>query len=89
VPVQILERDEVSDQERTGFLNILCKMCSRQQSVPKSMRIDCRGSEQTDEVYRGGQGSVFKGEDRGRLVAVKVVRLYINGLEKCLSVRPF
>ena len=49
------------------------------------MRIDCRGSEQTDEVYRGGQGSVFKGEDRGHLVAVKVVRLYINGLETHLS----
>ena len=90
VPAQVLDRNEISDQERTGFLNILCKMCSRQRSVPKSMRITCRESEQADEEYRGGHASVFKGEDRGRPVAIKVVRLYITSdLEKCLGVRPF
>jgi len=89
VPVQILEKNEVSDQERTGFLNILYKMCNRQRSVPKSMRIACRESEQV-EKYCGGQANVFKGENRGRPVAIKVVRISITSdLEKCLGVRPF
>lgn len=90
VPIQILERNEVSNQERTKFLNILCKMCSRQQSLPKSMHISCRYDENTAEERRGGHATVFRGEGRGRPVAIKVVRLYLtNDHETPLGVCPF
>ena len=72
--IQILERDEVSNQERTKFLNILCKMCSRQRSLPKSMFIPCCHGRTTEERH-GGHATVFKGECRGRQIAIKVLRL--------------
>ena len=90
VQVQILERNKLSDRERTRFLNMLCKMCSHQRSVPKSMRIpDCSYEQIVDEC-RGGYADIFRGEDRGRSVAIKVIRLYLSDdLEMRLSVRPF
>jgi hypothetical protein len=90
IPVQILEGNEVSDNERARFLNILCKTCSRQRSVPKSMRIPCSYTEPAAEQHQGGYANVFKGEERGRSVAIKVVRRYLtNDHEVCLSVRSF
>ena len=86
VLVQILERNEMFDRERNGFLSLLCKMCSLQRSVPKSMRVPCRYDEQTTDR---GRANVFRGEDRGRPIAVKVVRLRpTNNLEICPSVCP-
>lgn len=91
VAVQVLERNEVSDQERTKFLNILFRTCSRERSVPNSMRITSCYDEQTIEERHGGYvANVFKGEDRGRPVAVKVVRSYLtDDPDKCLSVGSF
>jgi hypothetical protein len=67
---------------------MLCKMCNRQRSVPKSMRITCKYGEQAE--CRGGFADIFRGEERGRLVAIKVVRQYLtNDREVYLSVRSF
>jgi hypothetical protein len=42
-------------------------------------------SEQTDKEYHRGQANVFKGEDRGRPVIIKVVRICItSNLEKII-----
>ena len=47
-------------------------------------------NEQTIEERRGGCASAIRGEDRGRPVSIKVVRIHpTNGLEMCLTVRPF
>ena len=74
------------EQERAAFQSLLCKMCSVQRSVPKSMRITCRYDERTVD---GGRPNVFRGEDRGRPVAIKVVRLRpTNDLEISPSVCP-
>jgi len=85
-PVQVLERNEGFDQERAGFLSVLCKMCSLQRSVPKSMRVACGSNERKIEPHRG-RTSAFRDEDRGRPVAIKVMLLYpTSDLEICPSV---
>jgi len=88
VLAQVLERNEMFDQERTGFLNLLCKMCSLQRSVPKSMRVDCSYNEKTIEWRHEGRAIALR-EDSGRPVAIKVVRLHLtNDFEIPSNVRP-
>jgi hypothetical protein len=53
------------------------------------MRTSCGYNEQTIGERHGGCASVFRDEDRGRPVAIKVVRLYQTNLEVSLSVRSF
>ena len=54
------------------------------------MRIACCNNEQTIEERHGGYPSAFRGEGRGRPIAIKVVRLYpTNDLEACLAVCQF
>ena len=85
--------DVICDRDRHDLLNILCKMCSRQRMIPKSMRMDnCVNGELIEEC-NGGYATVFRGEHKGRPVAVKIVRVYLtNDFDKCLSVntlRPY
>jgi len=68
----------VCGRDRHKLLNILCKMCSRQQMIPKSMHMaNCLDEELTEE-YDGGHANIFKGEHKGRAVAIKVLRLYLT-----------
>ena len=80
----------ISDRDRRELLNILCKMCSRQRMVPKSMHTsDCLSGELVEE-YGGGHATVFRGRHKGRPVAVKIVRLYLtSNFDKCFSVNMF
>ena len=77
----------VRDRDRRELLNALCKMCSRQRKLPKSMQMhDCLGGELV-EMDSGGQATIFKGEYRGRPVAFKVRRLcQSDDIDKHLSV---
>ena len=77
----------VCDQDRHKLLNILCKMCSRQQMMPKSMHmVNCLEGELIEE-YDGGYAKVFRGRHKGRAVAVKILRLYLTSdLDKCFKV---
>ena len=64
------------DRERLKLLNELCKTCSRHRVIPTSMLIpDC--SEDSMEVESGGFVDVSRGTYEGRLVAIKVVRVYV------------
>ena len=50
----------------------------------------CSYKEQAIPDRRGGHANVFRGEDRGRSVAIKVVHLYlVNDLDARLGVCPF
>lgn len=73
--IQILEKSVVSDQERPEFLNILCKMCSRQRSIPTSMVIMNCDDEEPNPARIGGHADVFRGVHRGCRVAIKVLRV--------------
>lgn len=54
------------------------------------MRIHYSDYDQATKERHGGYAHVFRSEDRGRPVAIKVVRLYLtNDTESCLSVCPF
>ena len=76
------------DQDRHELLNILCKMCSRQRMIPKSMHMDKRLNGELIEEYDGGHATIFRGEHKDRPVAVKVVRVYLTSdFGKCFSVR--
>ena len=77
-----------SDRERHELLNILCKLCSRQRMIPKSMHMtNCLNGELIEE-YDGGHASVFRDKHEGCPVAIKIVRLYLTSdFDKSLSVR--
>jgi len=74
------------DHERLKLFNKLCKKCSRNRVVPKSMNIpDC--SEGSVEVECGGFANILQSTYNQRRVAVKVMRMYITSdLDVILSV---
>jgi len=76
------------DRDRLKLLNKLCKTCSRNRVIPKSMHIpDC--SEGSVEVECGGFANVSRSAYEGRLVGVKAVRVYVTSdLDVILSVSP-
>ena len=82
--------DVVCDRSRHELLNILCKMCSRQRMIPTPMHVDdCLNGELVEE-YDGGYETVFRGQHKGRQVAVKIVRLYLtSNFDKRFSVNIF
>jgi len=66
-------------------------MCDEQRSLPGIMVIEenklIPPSEDNLPQYGGGFGVVYKGEHRGRAVAIKVMPLYVSSnREHCLSV---
>jgi len=77
-------------RDRHELLNTLCKMCSRQRVVPSSMHmVNCLNGGPVEE-YNGGHATIFRGEHRGRAVAIKTLRLYLTSdLDKNLSVCIF
>ena len=82
--------DVICDRDRYELLNILCKMCSGQRTIPKSMHVDDCLSGELIEEYDGGHATVFRGQHKGRPVAVKIVRLYLtSNFDKCFSVDIF
>ena len=78
----------MSDRERRKLFNTLCKTCSRNRVIPKSMHIpDC--SKGSVGVEWGGYANVSQSTCEGRQVAVKVVRVYVTSdLNAILSVSP-
>jgi len=74
------------DHDRLKLFNKLCKTCSRNRVIPKSMHIpDC--SEGSVEVECGGFANVSQSTYEGRRVAIKAVRVYVTSdLDVILSV---
>jgi len=68
----------VYDKERPELLNDLCKMCDIQRSLPKSMVITCLQNVPHIAECGGGSAAVYRGEHRGRQVAIKFLRLYVT-----------
>ena len=62
-------------------------MCGRHALLPTSLKIPVSFERTDDVLYRGGFADVWKGEYRGRDVAVKVIRIYSDSdLQRVLGV---
>ena len=73
---------------RKKCLSVLCRICGRQALLPRSLRVPLCYDRSDNPLYRGGYADVWKGEHRGRHVAVKVLRVYSMGdSDKITSVR--
>ena len=57
-------------------MTTLCRICSRQALLPRSVQIPLCYNRMDAPLYHGGFAEVWKGEHQGREVAVKVLRVY-------------
>ncbi|KAF9646136.1 kinase-like protein [Thelephora ganbajun] len=64
------------DEERLTLFNKLCKTCSRQRLLPRSMHISDYSWDPMDNDCHGGHANVSQCTYKGRRVAVKVPRVY-------------
>ena len=79
--------DVVCDRDRGKLLNALCKMCSLQRTIPKSMHMENCLNEDSTEDDDEGRANMFRGKHKGLPVGVKIVHLYLTGdFGKYLSV---
>ena len=61
----------VRDRDRRKLLKALCKMCSIQRTIPRSMHME--------NCLNEGRANMFRGKHKGRPVGVKIVRLCLTG----------
>jgi len=84
---QALDRPDLSPQTRENCLRSLCKMCGRHALLPTALKTPISFERTGNAMYSGGFADVWKGEHRGRDVAVKVIRIYSNSeLQRVLGV---
>jgi len=84
---QALDRPDISPQTREHCLRTLCKLCGRHALLPTTLKTPISFERTGDALYRGGFADVWKGEYRGRDVAVKVIRIYSNSeLQRVIGV---
>ena len=57
-------------------------MCGHHEIIPSTLTVTVGYDQTEDALYRGGYADVWKGEYRGREVAVKVIRLYSRDVMK-------
>jgi len=84
---QALDLPDLLPWLRKKCLSVLCKICGRQALLPRSLRVPLCYDRSGNPLYRGGYADVWKGEHRGRHVAVKVLRVYsTSDFDKITSV---
>lgn len=86
---QALDRADLPPRLRRKCLSALCKICGRQALLPRSLKIPLCYDRSDTPLYHGGYADVWKGEHKGRQVAIKVLRVYsTSDFEKITSVGP-
>ena len=83
----MLEEGDVPFKDQPKLFNTLGKMCRRLKTIPDSMHIENCPNGPTDEGIAGGCATVYRGEYRGRSVAIKTLCLYTTSdFEECFGV---
>jgi hypothetical protein len=84
---EALDRPDLSAWTRSKCLKSLYRTCGRHALLPRTLKIPDCGDRTGVALFRGGFADVWKGEHRGRHVAVKVIRTYSNSdLQKIIGV---
>jgi hypothetical protein len=84
---EALDIPDLSALTREKCLKSLYRTCGRHALLPKSLEIPICYDRTGVALFRGGFADVWKGEHRGRDVAVKVIRTYSNSdLQKITGV---
>ena len=79
--------DLLAPSLRRKCLSTLCKICSRQSLLPRSVQIPLCYDRMGAPLYRGGYADVWGGKFEGRKVAVKVLTVYAtSNLDKITKV---
>lgn len=71
------------DRERHELLNDLCKMCSRQRMLPKSMHLTGGLTGELVEEDSGGYAVISRAQHKNLPVAVKTVRITSSNFDEC------
>jgi hypothetical protein len=78
---------DLSPRIRQKCLKALYRTCGRNALLPRALKIPVYYDRASAALYRGGFADVWKGEYRGRNVAVKVIRTYsTDNLQKIIGV---
>jgi hypothetical protein len=84
---EALDRPDLSPWIREKCLKSLYRTCGRHALLPRTLEIPICYDRTGVALFRGGFADVWKGEHRGRDVAVKVIRTYSNSdLQKIIGV---
>ena len=84
---QALDMPNLSPWAQNQCLRPLYRTCGRHALLPKAMEIPICYDPTGNALYSGGYADVWKGQYRGRDVAVKVIRTFSNSdLAKVIGV---
>jgi len=84
---QALDRTDLPLRARKDCLRSMYRTCGRHGLLPTTLKILISYDQTSDPLYRGGFADVWKGEYRGRDVAVKILRTHSNAdLQKIIGV---
>ena len=84
---QALDMPDLSLSVRVKCLRRVYRTCGRHGLLPKALKVPICYDRTGYPSYSGGNADVWKGEYRGRDVAVKVIRTYSSdNLKKILGV---
>ena len=84
---QALDMPNLSPWAQNQCLRPLYRTCGRHALLPKAMEIPICYDPTDNALYSGGYADVWKGQYRGRDVAVKVIRTFSNSdLAKVIGV---
>ena len=73
---QVLDRPDLPLWVQVKCLRLLYKTCGHHGLLPKALKVPVFYDRDDYPLYQGGYADVWKGECRGREVAVKVIRAY-------------